>query len=447
MHIQFKKTLPFLAFAFATSGCEDANEFIYNNPVTAKDVKMIILRADHHTLLPDGKATMKFYAEAYNTLEFPDYTPTYVEDSAIYIPHYVRDNYLIPSDQLPEGLLHLVDETGKEYPDFTFSTTDTQAETHKFHIEAGEIESNEVEIQIRSLPAKSYEEIEIPVIFHILNPAERPSIAPIEITPETVYKNIERLNNVFNGKVTTDPNGGNAHITFRPAVYGPNGIALETPGVHYHVVPLSYNLEKDADFQNYVWDKKGELIYNYQYYLNIWLINNPKGSSSIVKAPTVIDNPENPIPGLEAKALPASFPTNALDVGFFVSMSDFLNPFQNADYYEISNTMGIYLGLLSSEARERSGVSNIVNGDTDYCKDTFLWWTDNTSVFKSTARTDGKQDGEVWFFTSYHVMDRYSYKNSITADQAERIRLHLERCPSRWMYKRKFALTGRNDDK
>ena len=67
-------------------------------------------------------------------------------------------------------------------------------------------------------------------------------------------------------------------------------------------------------------------------------------------------------------------------------------------------------------------------------------------MFKNTSKNNIDEPG-ILYFTSYNVMDRYSYKNSISRDQIKRIRMHLERCPSRWMYKSKFAFTGKSEDK
>ena len=41
-------------------------------------------------------------------------------------------------------------------------------------------------------------------------------------------------------------------------------------------------------------------------------------------------------------------------------------------------------------------------------------------------------------------MDGYSYKNSVSVDQVRRLRTVLDRCPSRWMYKSRFATTGKD---
>lgn len=441
-----KKVLYLIVMMQFIFACHETDDFSYDNSVDAGNVKLIKLKADHNILLPNGKATMKFYAEAYNILEIPNYTPSYKGDSAIYIPGIVRDTSLIPEDLLPKGLFKLIDETGKEYPDFCFSTTDTRERTIRFHLEAGELVSNELEIQIRPLPQENYDTLEIPVIFHILNPAKQASIAPIKITPEVIYKNIERLNNVFNGKVTTDPNGGCAKIIFRPAIYNDNGIKLEDPGVHPYELPKSVTFEKDDDYLKYVLSKRGKLMYSFNNYLNIWLINNPQGATSLVRVPTVIDSKAEPIPGLNAQINPTPFPAKATDVGFFINMSYFLNPLQQADYFEISTVMAQYLGLLPTQVVDGYGQTNMVDGDTDYCSDTPYYWKDNFSIFKNNSKTNASGN-DILYFTSYNVMDRYSYKNSISSDQVKRIRMHLERCPSRWMYKSKFAFTGKSEDK
>lgn len=441
-----KKILYLIVILLIVGGCGKEDDFFFENPVTAGNIKLIRLRADHNTLLPDGKATMKFYVEAYNILELPDYTPTYEGDSAIYIPNLVRDTSLIPEDLLPAGLFHLVDDSGREYSDFSFSTTDSSVRSIRFHVEAGELTSNDIEIQIRSLPQEEYDEIIIPVIFHVLIPAQNPSVAPINIAPETVIKNIGRLNDVFNGWATTDPNGGNAKIIFKPAEYDNNGIKLDNPGVHYYEIANSVILEKNDDYLDYVMSKGTTLMYDYRNFLNIWLINNPTGSSSIVSGPTVIDRSDDPIPGLNAEVLSGKFPTKPTDIGFFISMSYFLNPLQTADYFEISTVMAQYLGLLSTQGIELYGETNFVNGDTDYCPDTPFYWNNFSSVFKNNSK-GGTSNKHTLYFTSYNVMDRYSYKNSISVDQVARIRLHLERCPSRWMYKSKFAFTGDMKDR
>ncbi len=441
-----KKVLYIIIIVQLVFACGETEDFTYDNSVDAGNVKLIKLKADHKMLLPDGKAVMKFYAEAYNILELPNYTPSYDGDNAVYVGGIVRDTSLIPNDLLPHGLFKLVDEFGQEYPDFCFSTEDPEERTVRFHLEVGELISNELGITIRSLPQEDYDTLVIPVVFHVLNPAKQASIVPIKITPELIYKNIERLNNVFNGKITTDPNGGCAKIVFRPAIYNDNGIKMDSPGYHSYEIPSSVTFEKDDDYLEYVFSKQGALMYSFNNYLNIWLINNPQGAASIVRAPTDIDRNAEPIPGLDAQISPKPFPAKATDIGFFINMSYFINPMRQTDYFEISEVMARYLGLLTTQVIEGYGQTNFIDGDTDYCEDTPYYWKDNFSVFKNTSKNDIEEPGTL-YFTSYNVMDRYSYKNSISRDQIRRIRMHLERCPSRWMYKSKFAFTGKSEDK
>lgn len=437
-----KYILPFFLCFFCA--CEnDEEEFVIQNQVDAGNVKLVELRADHRMMLPDGKATMKFYPKAYNILELPDYSPTYKGDTAYYIPSIKCDTSLIPASMLPEGLFHLYDEYGNEYPDFTYTTDDTTPRVIRFHLKAGELRSADLPIEIRPMPTSVYEELEIPVIFHVLNQAATPGVANIEIKASSIINAIDRMNKVFSGNATTDPNAWDARIKFVPALYDNNGALLEEPGMHVFEVPSTVVFEKDKDFSDYVLEQSEELLYDYKHFLNIWLINNPKGSATIVSAPVIMDKDVEPIPGLKVEDEPVPFPSKPEDVGFFVGMSQFVNPRQNTDYFEISTVMGKYLGLLVTQAYDNSVTANFKDGDTDYCPDTAYYWSAGQTIYKNTRHT--AQDEDVFYFTSYNIMDGYSYKNSITLDQVHRIRQVLEKCSSRWMYKSKFALTGKMD--
>lgn len=438
---KMKYILSLLCLAALTVGCSSDDDFFYDTDVDAGNIKLLQLRADHYMLVPDGKATLKFYADAYNILELPSYTPTTSGDKVEYIPSVKRDTSLIPPSQLPKGLVRLYDETGKEYPDMELRTDDPTPRTLRFYLKAGELKSNVMEVQIRPLPAEQYEELEIPVVFHILQQPAKAGVPTIEIDSATVYKHISRMNKVFSGAATTDPNGWNAHIRFVPAIYDNSGIKLDNPGIHVYDVPSSVTFEKDEDFRTYVMEHRGALLYDYRRFLNIWLINNQKGSSTIVSAPTVIDDTTHPIPGISAKALSSDFPTSPTEVGFFVSMSYFVNPMQTDDFFELSSVMGRYLGLLVTQLSTNEKFPNFFDHDTDYCPDT-PYYLASLSVFKNTKKTDNDKD--YFYFTSYNIMDGYSYKNSVSVDQVRRLRTVLDRCPSRWMYKSRFATTGKD---
>lgn len=442
------KVLSFLMLLVLFVACDDDDKF-YENPVALSDIKLLSVRADHKMLLPDGKAKMQFYISAFGIRESPDYSAQYTgenNDTVVYIPRVTRDTFEIPGDAIPDGMLKLYDENGKEMSETTYSTTDATERTMYFYAKSGELESEKIAIQIRKLPEQEYEELVFPVIFHVLNAAEKVGVASYEITGEAVQKNIERLNNVFNRLITTDPNGGNARIKFEAAKYGISGEKLPEEGIHKWEVSSSETFEDIEGFEEYVMKNELDLVYDYRHYLNIWLINYPQGGNSFVQTPTVILEGES-ILGLYAEEWPlSSFPQKPRDVGFFINMSAFLNPMSSSDFFEISNTMGRFFGLLATQVSEDNGVSNIVNGDTDYCPDTYCYWNDASSVFKNTSEKEDAVDEDTEYFTSYNIMDRYSWKNSITVDQVTRIREHIEKCPSRWMYKSKYAFTGLRED-
>ena len=442
------RLLSFFMLFVLFAACDEDEKF-YENPVSLSDIKLLKVRADHKTLLPDGQSKMQFYIAAYGIKELPNYTTEYTgqdQDTAVYNPGVVCDTFEIPNDVIPAGALKLYDEKGNEIPDAIYSTTDKTERTVYFHAESGELESDRIAVRIRKLPQQEYEELVFPVVFHVLNPAEKVGVPTFKVTSEAVNKNIKRLNDVFNRLMTTDPNGGSAKIKFMAAKYDPSGMKLMDEGIHNWEVSASENFEDIDGYEAYVLKNQVNLMYDYRHYLNIWLINYPQGSNASVKAPTVILAGED-IPGLTAKDWPLDvFPEKPRDIGFFINMSAFLNPMSTADFFEISNSMAQFFGLLTTQATEDRGTTNLVDGDTDYCPDTYYYWNDGQSVFKNTSKDEETVDETTEYFTSYNVMDRYSKKNSITVDQVARIREHIEKCPSRWMYKSKYALTGLRED-
>lgn len=443
--IDMKHILLYAVFFIFLAACQKEDDYIYENPFSLGDIKMISLRADHKTLLPDGVATMKFYVTAYGIKELPKYETEMVDDTVKYFPSVGCDTFVIPADILPAGILKVYDETGKEYPDLAFTTTDTAERDIRFYARAGELESNELTVHIRKLPEEEYEELVFPVIFHVLNSAPTIGTPTFKITAEAVKKNLDRLNQVFNRLITTDPNGGSARIRFEAAKYDPSGMKLPLEGIHQWNISGDENLDGIDDYEEYVNKQRVYLLYDYRHYLNVWLIDGERATSSSAMSPTVI-LPDESIPGLNASDWPVNgFPLTARDVGIFIGMQVFLNPMSNTDFFEISKPMAQYFGLLSTEVSTSNGVPNIVNGDTDYCPDTYYYYNDNSSVFKDTSE-EGVPDEETEYFTSYNIMDAYSKKTSITVDQAARIRQHIQKCPSRWMYKSKYPFTGRTED-
>ena len=101
----------------------------------------------------------------------------------------------------------------------------------------------------------------------------------------------------------------------------------------------------------------------------------------------------------------------------------------------------MYYGLLYTDQDDNN---TFVNGDNDYCPDTYAYYSGYSSgIYKNNRLYREDVDAEYEWFTSFNIMDNYSRRNSITVNQAERIRMIVERCPSRWAYKSSWAFTGK----
>ena len=398
------------------------------------EVKFLELRADHKTLLPDGQAVMGFHVVAYGVGDFTTYEEEEENGEIIYTQGTSRDTFEIPLDRLPAGCVKVYDQEGNEVEDMEYSTTDQTVRTLSFYAQIGDLRSNELEITIREIPDESYEEIVVPVIFHVLVPAA--TIAPsYNVSQDELQRRIEDLNNIFNRRLTTDPNGGNAKITFRLAEYDPNGGMLVEVGKNKVDIDEAWS---SAEYREFI---ESELVWDPTRYLNIWLAD----ASSRYGWPTDRLEGTEEIPGLSTTEVPsftADDMSDLSDVGLLINISDFLDT-ESRDIFDISMALGEYYGLLYTDQDDND---DFVDGDNDYCPDTYSYYSGYSSgIYKNNRLYREDENAQYEWFTSFNIMDSYSRKNSVTVDQVKRIRKVLEQCPSRWAYKSSWAFEGRNN--
>ena len=424
--------------------CSPENTEIFDLSSSVDDIKLIKLRADHKMLLPDGIAQMEFHVLAYGAQEFTTYEIEEVEGQDQYVIGTSRDTFEIPLDRLPEGCIKVYDDAGREVKDMIYSTTDRNKREITFYAKAGNVQSNSLTIQIRDLPEMDYEEIVVPVIFHVMVPP--PSIGPAySVSSEELQKRLDHLNDIFNRRATSDPNGGNAKIIFKLAEYDPSGRLLLEKGKNK--VELAEEMSK-SDYEDYI---NSKLIWDPARYLNVWLAKYSTSSSVSntysVSAPEVILEGYESIPGLKMQVVSdysASDVENYTDVGMMINIRDFFAT-DGKSYFDLSLVFGLYYGLLYTDQDDNN---TFVNGDNDYCPDTYSFdYGFYPSVFKAN-NLDGQPENDptrpLEYFTSFNVMDMYSYKNSLSIDQVKRLRMVLQQCPSRWAYKSDWAFTGGN---
>lgn len=457
-----KKIIQYIFMAFLFCACAKEKTVILDFEAGLDDIARIELRADHKTLLPNGEAKMEFYPFVYGNKKAMAYGKS--EDGE-YTSEMVEEEYLIPDDQLPSGLIKVYDDAGNVVKDNVYFTTSaTSGSVLTFYAKAGDIESNRLSITVRSLPDESYEEIVVPVIFQMLLPPASSGPA-YDISQEYMERVLEEVNNIFNKRITTDPNGGNVKLTFKLATYTPSGIKLQEAGknvINLSASNLKYIEDESASSSNLStgYDKfivryKNTCIWDPTRYLNIWLtrfssITSDAGTYSYKTAkPNVMhsDYDIESIPGLSNVKVKDQFTlsdvTSCLDVGVLVNYMTFLNPsVQGTNTFTLATVLGEYYGLLSTNTDKYNTLN--ADDDVDYCPDTYTSYSGYyPSVFKANNLVNQPEDRKLEWFTSFNVIDRYSRKNSVSVDQALRMRKVLKQCPSRWAYKSDWAFTGK----
>lgn len=446
--MKIRNILSMAAVGIVLVACTPDDVEVFENPVGVEDIKIIRLTSDHNMLIPDGKAEMSFRCMAYGIRDLEQLKVKETENGTSYYEEVLRDTFFIPDDQIPEGFIKIYDEQGKEVAGRVFKTTDTSLKEVAFQAKGGTVVSEPVKINIREVPEK-YEELVIPVIFHILIPetTNRPTYSVDQKKLESI---IQRWNDIFNNRVSTNPNGGNACLTFKLALYDESGNLLEYPGRE------EIKLEEELDEAGYVNYVNNNHIWNPSRYLNVYIAKYSKTFSGSGRgkgvynapAPTVIIEGMDAIPGIEAKEVASFGPEDVStfsEVAMMLNYNGLLNPagLNRDNAMDPSVPVGEFLGLLSPAYSEyydydvEDYVGNLVDGDTDYCPDTKVYGSAN-SIYKNDYFTND-------YFTTFNIMADYSRNNSITADQARRIRMVLERCPSRWFYKSSWAFNGKHD--
>ncbi len=435
-----------LVSLFAQS-CKPDEFAVFENPIQDQDVKIIELVSDHKTILDDGTAEMEFRYLAYGIKEVLKLKKETVGKESVYSEESVLDTFLIPKDRISADFVKVYFADGRLLANNRYKPRTGEAVTQEFYAKGGEITSDKLTITIRKDEVSTgWEELEIPLMFHLMTPPAtvRPTY---EASSAVLQEKVDHLNRVYNKMASKDPNGGNAKIKFVLAKYDPKGNLLQERGLRRVNVAENMNL---AGYKTAI----AKELWNPAQYLNIYLCKfadnwSQTGSSSYVAPmPNMILKGQKAIPGISAREVLAwdeKEIKDVTDVSIIFSVSEFFNPSQwdSNNALELSTVMGYHLGLFQMEAKPKYNSSTgkneyeLFDGDTDYCPDTDVYTPGgNFSIYKREYFDDR-------MFTTFNVMAGSSRKNSITLDQAKRIREVLEKCPSRWYYKSKWAVTGK----
>ncbi len=345
------KILHIFLIAILIFSCTPDSYKVIDNLVEKEDIKIIELRADSDRMLADGEAVMEFRTLAYGTREIKELYKEQVNENVVYHDSLRLDTFIIPQDQYPKNLIKVYDENDNLVEGNQFKLTEANVDKIKFYAKVGELKSKELEIKIREAADESYDEVVFPVIFHILTPPSY-SVPDFKITTEVMQEKLDLLNVIFNKQRTTNPNGGNAKITFKLAKYDKYGGVLKQEGLNF--VNISENLSPN-DLMDYM---KEKLMWDPNKYLNIWIGDisgtswNSDGSKSYkVARPNVILENVDPIPGIDAETVSGyslSDNTELTDIGIVYNKADFLRPERgNGTPFDFQPIGIVYYGIFS----------------------------------------------------------------------------------------------------
>lgn len=442
--------------------CEKEKIEILNLDISPEEISKIELRSDHKTLVPNGVCKMGFHTLVYAKRKVMSYGRD--EETKEFYGKEIEEEFLVPADQVPADFLKIYDSKGNVLEDDYYSTTkDAPGTVLEFYAKGGNIESNHLNITIREIPEENYDEIVIPVVFHILVPPASATPA-YDLSVDFLRQQLQRVSDAFNRKITTDPNAGNAKILFKLADYDLNGLKMQEPGKNVENISTSdytamgTSSNKTKAYLSYILENWRSLIWDPNKYLNIWLAKFTTSTSTTgtttsyqVWPPMVMhsDYDMMSIPGLDFEykdSFTLEDVEDCREVGFMVNLSALYTPtaVQGSNEFSLATPMAEFLGILQT----RCDLYDYLNedGDSDYCPDTYSFdYGFYPSVFKAN-NLDGQPENDpnrpLEYFTSFNVMDIYSYKNSLSVDQTRRLRKVLEQCPSRWFYKSDWAFTG-----
>ena len=416
----------FCSFTLLLTSCRPDKSQIIDFTNNLGQIKVIKLKANCHFLYADDLSQLTMDYDAYDSVTntrrykvtLPDGTFSYRD--SVYI-----DKILLQKSRV-SSLIKFYKEDGTPIPAKGFKTSDVTG--FKVYAKAGNIYSDTLAIDVRT-PIAVRPKIVVPVIFHILT-------SPGEITPvissDYLESKLNELNDLFGRKKYFSSNGGNANIEFKLAIYHPNRTLL---------------LEKGIDRKDVL--RKGEAMkpdvvantWNPKRYLNVWVCTYPPYSFFpagdpyyyLTSLPVTKLASANGLSGLNfLHNITESDPVN-------ISSPEFTGIMMGADYvtFKKQYVWRFYTFDWVTNFAEYYGVLSTIFTRRDYCSDTYKYNNSNYSFssFEKTSLTGYK-------YTSENVMDEYSPKVTISAEQAERMRWVLDNCPSRWAWKSNFALTG-----
>lgn len=279
----------------------------------------------------------------------------------------------------------------------------TVSGSHDLKIQAEGIESNTININARE--NVNYNQISVPVIFHIVHFGENIG-SGTNLTQSQVSSLLTKLNNGFSNQYNSNnPNAVDTKVSFRLATLDSNNNQLSESGIN-RINATSYDVgsSSGADIANdqklgpnESWNLGGDSFWNPRLYLNLWIYPDQNGESTTV-LPRVYES--YPLSGLQT--VPDNCQCDAYNQ-FYPSCKINTNAALNGT--TIIHEVGHAFGLMHNFSTD-----NCIS--SDYCPDTYSYVFNNTN--QACSDNLGTDDTD-------NFMDYTGTHTTFTYDQRERI--------------------------
>ena len=395
--------------------------WLYEPGIEAVD--SVAIYPNSPVLIANGKAQLSFLVKAYSFVK-----DKRTIEQVINGEHIVKDSVFtkisaMKMDRFEASDIQIKTGDGKLIEGQKFSTTEGAGTDIEFVCTIHGIESEPCKVHLIADPVIEFPAITIPVVFHLLVTDEN-VIKYDGITTELLQRFIERANKVFSGTYADDPVAVDSKIRFELATVDDRGNKLATPGINrVEMGDPDYGEVEEYINENLLWDPDR--------ILNIWVNDEIYGTNAYGPA-YVLDNGTT-IPGFELTSVTTAGEVEFSsweEAGMTMSVGSIfsLNKSGSGNSEHLEYYLGTHLGLLPTVYNSYSDIE-FIDGDVDFCSDTYTYQLGPISQEKNTYSDD--KEAPVIYYNSYNIMDESSASTSLTYEQVLRIRKVMANCPGR----------------
>lgn len=412
--------IQWVLLAFLLGSCEkDSFDYQMAKP-GINEIDSVYFSAGSKMMIADGQARLDFIVEAFRKVPF-------TKEDGVQVDSMVS----IDVNTLPDGSVKIYKSSGEEVG-MTFSTTDAQAGSISFYAQVGTIKSAQKSVVLRQKPVLQ-EPLFVDVIFHVFELSSKdPSYDALsyqKVQYSMLQEAIQNMNEVFNNKIGSGPNGASANVTFRLAARKADGTELAQAGwnlITYDaaVVPKKGTTWNPADFARYMdgLDVNGNptstsKIWDPQKFLNIVVMPSGANTSMGTVAPQwqLKVEGEEPLPGVaniitDRNEATMNYANTCVGIPRTLLFPGYG---KKVEFYSF---VGSFYGMKKTTL------------EVDYCEDTQKY--DGSGQFSSLKKVG--RDGDKFLANNAMDDERYpSLRNNFTLDQVNRMRKIMELCPGR----------------